>query len=67
MYNGLESQDTGKNWLPKKGAIMFSKKATIAIIALAMVVVGSSGLTHAHFTDTGVSPNNSFTAWTLDL
>jgi hypothetical protein len=46
---------------------MFSKKATIAIIALAMVVVRCSGLTHAYFNDTGAGPNNSFTAWTLDL
>lgn len=46
---------------------MFSKRATIAVIVLAMVAVLSSGMIYAYFNDTETSSGNSFTAGTLDL
>jgi spore coat-associated protein N len=46
---------------------MVSKKATIAVIVLAMVAVFSSGMIYAYFDDTETSSGNSFSAGTLDL
>ncbi len=46
---------------------MFSRRVAIAAIVLAMAAVLSSGMIYAYFNDTETSPNNSFTAGTLDL
>jgi predicted ribosomally synthesized peptide with SipW-like signal peptide len=46
---------------------MEKRKIAIAVIALAMVAVLSSGLIYAYFNDTETSSGNSFAAGTLDL
>jgi predicted ribosomally synthesized peptide with SipW-like signal peptide len=46
---------------------MFKKKASIAVIVLAMVAVLSSGMIYAYFNDAETSNGNTFTAGTLDL
>jgi len=46
---------------------MFKKRATIAVLVLAMVAVMSSGMIYAYFNDTETSGGNTFTAGTLDL
>ena len=54
-------------WFLGKGIQMIKKKATIAVIVLAMVAVLSTGAIYAYFNDTETSSGNSFTAGTLDL
>ncbi len=46
---------------------MIKKKLAIALIAVAIVGVFSSGAIYAYFNDTETSTGNSFTAGTLDL
>jgi spore coat-associated protein N len=46
---------------------MIKKKLAIALIAVAIVGVFSSGVIYAYFNDTETSTGNSFTAGTLDL
>ena len=46
---------------------MIKKNLAIALIAVAIVGVFSSGMIYAYFNDTETAAGNSFTAGTLDL
>ena len=46
---------------------MIKRRAIIALLALTMVAVMSSGAIYAYFNDTETSSGNSFTAGTIDL